>query len=108
VQDKTISPALSKKDVNKLQQLTGTLLYYARAVDLTLIMPIIVLASKQSKATEVTADKVIELLKNWSRFHKRQRRSSPSHIIGRIRAPTAPHPNGNRQYHCHMIHKWYN
>jgi hypothetical protein len=68
VEDKTISPALSDKDVNKLQQPTGTLLYYARAVDPTLIMPINVLASEQSKATEVTADKVIKLL-NYCNTH---------------------------------------
>jgi hypothetical protein len=55
VSEITTSPALSDKDVNKLQQLTGTLLYYARAVDPTLIMPINVLASEQSNATEVTA-----------------------------------------------------
>jgi hypothetical protein len=36
----TSSPALSEKEVNKLQQLTGKLLYYARDVDPTLIMPI--------------------------------------------------------------------
>jgi hypothetical protein len=46
VNEETTSPALSNKDVNKLQQLTGTLLYYARAVDPTLIMPINVLASE--------------------------------------------------------------
>jgi hypothetical protein len=62
VSDEKISPTLSDKDVNKLQQLTGTLLYYARAVDPTLIMSINVLASEQSKATEVTEDKVIKLL----------------------------------------------
>jgi hypothetical protein len=45
VNDETSSPALSDKEVNKLQQLTGTLLYYARVVDPTLIMPINVLAS---------------------------------------------------------------
>jgi hypothetical protein len=56
--DPTPSPTLSDKDVNKLQQLTGALLNYARAVDPTLIMPINVLASEQSNATEVTADKV--------------------------------------------------
>jgi hypothetical protein len=61
VENETTSPALSDKDVNILQQLTGTLLYYARAVDQTLIMPINVLASEQSKATAVTADKVINL-----------------------------------------------
>jgi hypothetical protein len=58
VSDPTPSPAISDKYVNKLQQLTGTLLYYALAVDPTLIMPINVLASEQSNTTEVTADKV--------------------------------------------------
>jgi hypothetical protein len=68
VSEPTPSPTLSDKDVNKLQQLTGTLLYYARAVDPTLIMPINVLASEQSNATEVTADKVIKLL-NYCNTH---------------------------------------
>jgi hypothetical protein len=68
VEDKTTSPALSDKDVNKLQQLTGMLLYYARSVDPTLIMPINVLASEQSKATSVTAEKVIKLL-NYCNTH---------------------------------------
>jgi hypothetical protein len=62
VTETTSSPALSDKEVNKLQQLAVTLLYYSRAVDPTLIMPINVLASEQSKATSVTADKVIILL----------------------------------------------
>jgi hypothetical protein len=62
VSDETTSPALSDKDVNKLQQLTGALLYYARAVDPTLIMPINVLASEPSNAPAVTADEVIKLL----------------------------------------------
>jgi hypothetical protein len=68
VDDKTTSPALSNKDVNKLQKLTGTLLYYARAVDPTLIMPINVLASEQSKGSAVTAEKVIKLL-NYCNTH---------------------------------------
>jgi hypothetical protein len=62
------SPTLSEKEINKLQQLTGTLLYYAKAVDPTLIMPINVLASAQSAATNVTADKVIKLL-NYCNTH---------------------------------------
>jgi hypothetical protein len=66
--DPTPSPAISDKDVSKLQQLTGTLLYYARAVDTTLIMPINVLASEQSNATEMRADKVIKLL-NYCNTH---------------------------------------
>jgi hypothetical protein len=68
VEDETTSPAISDKDVNKLQQLTGTILYYARDVDPTLIMPINVLASEQSKATAVTADTIIKLL-NYCNTH---------------------------------------
>jgi hypothetical protein len=68
VEKETTSPALSAKDINKLQQLMGTLLYYARAVDPTLIMPINVLAYEQSKATSDTADKVIKLL-NYCNTH---------------------------------------
>jgi hypothetical protein len=40
VEDDNNSPAFSAKNFTKLQELTGTLLYYARAVDPTLIMPI--------------------------------------------------------------------
>jgi hypothetical protein len=68
VSDTEPSPALSDKDVKQLQQLTGTLLYYARAVDPTLIMPINVLSSEQSNATAVTVDKVIKLL-NYCNTH---------------------------------------
>jgi hypothetical protein len=68
VEDETTIAALSNKDVNKLQQLTGTLLYYARAVDPTLSMPINVIASEQSKATADTAEKVIKLL-NYCNTH---------------------------------------
>jgi hypothetical protein len=68
VNEITTSPTLSDKEFNKLQQLTGTLLYYARAVDPTLIMSINVLASEQSNATEVTTDKVIKLL-NYCNTH---------------------------------------
>jgi hypothetical protein len=68
VSDPIPSPALSDKIVNKLQQLTGTLLYYARAVDPALIMIINVLASEQSNTIDVTANKVIKLL-NYCNTH---------------------------------------
>jgi hypothetical protein len=68
VDNENNSPALSAKDVNKLQQLTGTLLYYARAVDPTFIVPINLLASEQTKATSDTVDKVIKVL-NYCNTH---------------------------------------
>jgi hypothetical protein len=81
VSDPTPSPTLSDKDVNNLQQLTRTLLYYARAVDPTLIMPINVLASEQSNATEVTADKVIKLLNYYNTHPESKIRYHASEMI---------------------------
>jgi hypothetical protein len=81
VNEITTSPSLSDKDVNKLQQLTGTLLYYARAVDPTLIIPINVLASEKSNATEVTADKVIKLLNNCNTHPETKIRYHASDMI---------------------------
>jgi hypothetical protein len=75
------SPTLPDKEINKLQQLTGTLLYYARVVDPTLIMPINALASEQSTATNVTADKVIKLLNYCSTHPESKIRHDSSDII---------------------------
>jgi hypothetical protein len=46
----------------------GHIIVLCQVVDPTLIMPINVLASEQSKATEVTANKVIKLL-NYCNTH---------------------------------------
>jgi hypothetical protein len=89
VNDPTTSPALSDKDVNKLQQLTGTLLYYARAVDRTLSMPINVLASEQSNATEVTADKVIKLINYCNTHPETKNRYHASDMILHIHSDTS-------------------
>jgi hypothetical protein len=56
------SPLLPPKDVTQIQKLAGTLLYYARAVDPKLIMPVNFLEYQQTKYTAATADKVIKSL----------------------------------------------
>jgi hypothetical protein len=86
---KTSIPALSNKDVNKLQPLTGTLLYYSRAVDPTLIMPINVSASEQSNATEVTADKVIKLVNYCNTHPETKIRYHASDMILHIHSDTS-------------------
>jgi hypothetical protein len=55
-------PLLPQKDVTRIQQVAGNVLYYMRVVDPTLILPVDVLASEQTQATTTTADKVIKLL----------------------------------------------
>jgi hypothetical protein len=88
-EDETTSPALSNKDLHKLQQLTGTLLYYSRAVDPTLIMPINILASEQSRATELTADKVIKLLNYCNTHPETKIRYHASDMILHIHSDTS-------------------
>jgi hypothetical protein len=53
---------LDKETVKRIQQIVGTLLYFARAVDSTLLVPLSVIASEQSKATEHTLEKFNQLL----------------------------------------------
>ena len=48
------SPSLSAADKKRLEQIIGSFLYYARALDLTMLKALNSLASKQSKPTENT------------------------------------------------------
>jgi hypothetical protein len=61
-------PLLPPKGITRIQQLAGTIMYYARAVNPPLIMPVNYLASEHTKATAATADKVIKLL-NYCATH---------------------------------------
>jgi hypothetical protein len=48
------SPLLPKEGIKRLQQIIGTLLYYARAVDGTMLVALSGLSSAQAKETEAT------------------------------------------------------
>ncbi len=48
--------------IKRIQQITGTLLYYARAVDPTLLVTLGTIAAQQAKATTTTAKAVQQLL----------------------------------------------
>jgi hypothetical protein len=61
-----IQYAASAADITCAQGIVGTLLYYARSVDPTLIMPIITIASRLSTATATTMDAVSHLLDYFS------------------------------------------
>jgi hypothetical protein len=52
----------TKEDIKKAQQIVGTLLYTARAVDPTLIMTLSSLAARLSTATATTMDAITHLL----------------------------------------------
>jgi hypothetical protein len=56
------STPLTNAEKLKLQQVSGCLLYYARAVDPTMLMALSTLASAQAKGTAATADAMHQLL----------------------------------------------
>jgi hypothetical protein len=62
VEDIDNSPHLDKNEVKWIQQIVGSLLHLAQAVDSTLLIPQSASASEQSKATERTHEKINQLL----------------------------------------------
>jgi hypothetical protein len=81
VEDTQDIPALSPKDVTHLQQIGGTLLYYAPAVDPSLIMWVNILASEQTRATATTVDKIIKLLNDCTNHPEANLRYHASKMI---------------------------
>jgi hypothetical protein len=62
------SPALSKTALTRLQQIIGIFLYYARAIDSTMLVALGTLASAQTKGTEATTIATTQLL-NYCATH---------------------------------------
>ena len=55
-------PKLNAEGINIIQQVVGVCLYYARAVDSTILTALSTIASQQTEATEDTMKRVIHLL----------------------------------------------
>jgi len=56
------SQPLNKEETTKIQQIVGSLLYYGRAVDPTILVALGSIASQQNKPTATTAEAVTKLL----------------------------------------------
>jgi hypothetical protein len=56
------SPKLSDNKIKEIQQILGSILYYARAVDCTILMALSSIASEQTKGTTSTMAKAKQLL----------------------------------------------
>ncbi len=55
------SPRLDKTGIQWVPRIVGSILYYARAVDMTASMALSTIASKQIKASEKTLEKCTQL-----------------------------------------------
>ena len=62
-------PLLPPDRIKRIQQIIGTIMYYARAVDLTTLVALSSIASEQTKATQNTEKKVTQLL-DYLQTHK--------------------------------------
>jgi hypothetical protein len=56
------SPAVDSKDTKRIQEVLGTLLYYAHVVDCTMISAIGTIATQQANATTATIKAITKLL----------------------------------------------
>jgi hypothetical protein len=57
-----IPPPLDKKGIKRVHQISGSILYYAWAVDMTALMALSMIAINQTKATHKTMVKCMQLL----------------------------------------------
>jgi hypothetical protein len=55
-------PPLLDANIKHIQGVIGSILYYARAIDLTVLMALSTIASKQAHGTEITMQKTKQLL----------------------------------------------
>ncbi len=56
------SPKLDGKGIKRFQQIVGSILYYARAVDMTVLKALSLIAVEQTNATEKTMTRCTQLL----------------------------------------------
>jgi hypothetical protein len=57
-----LSPKLDKAGIKKAQKLVGSILYYARAIDMTVLMALSTIAVEQTIATKRTLERCTQLL----------------------------------------------
>jgi hypothetical protein len=78
------TPRLNKKGIKRVQQIVGSILYYARAVDMTVLMALSTIAIEQTKATEQTLARCFQLLDYLSHHSRAKVRFYASDMIMNI------------------------
>jgi hypothetical protein len=75
------SPPLTKAGTNRIQQIVGVLLYYARAIDSSMLATLGTIAATQANATEKTEHPAHQLLDNAATHPDATIRFSASDMI---------------------------
>ena len=58
---------LSTKEIKEVQEIVGVFLFHARAVDLTMVTPILKMASKQAKPIQMLKGEIARFLQYASK-----------------------------------------
>jgi hypothetical protein len=82
--DKDTSPPLSKDEVTTHQQIVGTFLFYARAVDPTMLVTLSTLAAQQACATQATKKARLKFLDYCATYPNATTRYKASDMILKI------------------------
>ena len=100
------SAPLNKQQKKEIQQIIGTLLYYARAVDPTLSVTLSALAAEQSNGTEKTAKAVKKLLNYCATNPDAAIRYKPSEMILRLHSDASYLQNPKHEAELEAISTW--
>ncbi len=60
---------ITNSEMKQVQKIVGSILYYARAVNMTVLMGLSTIASKQTKGTERTLEKAYQVLDYLTTHH---------------------------------------
>ena len=79
-----VSPTLDKNNITRIQQIIGTLLYYAGMVDPTLLVALSDLYTQQTKETQITVKNMNQLLDYCYGFPNETIRYSKSDMVLKV------------------------
>jgi hypothetical protein len=102
------SPSLSKDNIKQVQCVIGSILYCAQAIDLTVLMALSTIVSKQAKGTESTMKKFKQLLDYLATHPNATVRFYASDMILNIHSNTSYLSKANAHSHAcgHFFMRW--
>ncbi len=98
---------LNNKEIKQIQKIVGSILYYAQAVDMTVLMALSTIASEQIKGMEHTLEKAYQLLDYLATHPDAKVRFQASDMVLNIHLYTLylSEPNARSRACSHFL--WY-
>ena len=99
---------LNKDEIKKIQKIVGSILYYARAVDMTVLMALSTIASEQTKGTERTMEKALQVLDYLAAHPDAKVKFSASDMVMNIHSDASylTEPNARSRACGHFFMGW--